>query len=280
MKQHVSVQELSASSLSPSSSRPLEILPGHRKVRFALEHRLQFIESRKSNRRSTRMAKQIHMIDEAAKLFNENYGTWGPYSEKPGKPVKLSTKRLREQYLADPASSDTRVTVDGILAGNAFVCRWKYQDSIICWVTQLIVHKEYRDHGLATSLLRSLRLDTDDIYGLMSSHPHACLAAAKSFGTNAAGIIGASPVSYIKDAKLCGDLFDPDDTSGLISGVNTFFFVDHEEPLQALTSIQQDWKWPFGSLPEGKEFLLLLKTRQSRSRSSSASGRDPANPSG
>ncbi|KAK0728161.1 hypothetical protein B0T26DRAFT_738609 [Lasiosphaeria miniovina] len=258
-----------------------------RRVRFAPEHRLNFIESSwTSNRRSTWMATQIifetftpdevteHMIDEAAKLFNENYGTWGPYSEKPGKPVRLSTKRLREQYLADPASSYTR-----------------YQSSSICWVTELVVHKEHRSHGLAASLLRSLRLDTDDIYGLMSSHRHACLAAAKSFGThiekipldfiqtNAAGIMGASPVSYIKDAKLCGDLFDPDDTSGLISSVNTFFFVDHEEPLQALTLVQQDWKWPFGSLPEGKEFLLLLRTRESRSRSSSASGRDPANPS-
>jgi hypothetical protein len=32
------------------------------------------------------------------------------------------------------------------------------------------------------SLLNELRQDGDDVYALMSSHPAACLAAAKAFG--------------------------------------------------------------------------------------------------
>lgn len=75
------------------------------------------------------------------------------------------------------------VTVDGSLAGNAFACRWKWDGKTVCWVTQLVVKKDYRDNGLASGLLRSLRETTDDIYGIMSSHPAACLAAAKSFGS-------------------------------------------------------------------------------------------------
>jgi hypothetical protein len=75
------------------------------------------------------------------------------------------------------------VTVDGYLAGNAFACRWKYDGMTVCWVTQLVVHKDYRENGLATGFLTSLRKTTDDIYGIMSSNPAACLAAAKSFGT-------------------------------------------------------------------------------------------------
>lgn len=54
---------------------------------------------------------------------------------------------------------------------------------MVCWVTQLVVGRTYREQGLATGLLRSLREDTDDIYGIMSSHPGACLAAGKSFGS-------------------------------------------------------------------------------------------------
>ncbi|KAM3460165.1 hypothetical protein NHJ6243_006211 [Beauveria neobassiana] len=125
------------------------------------------------------------MLVEATTLFNENYGTWGDNSAKKGRPVRLSTRRLREQYLPDAAQSIyTRVTVDGVLAGNAFACRWEHGGKAVCWVTQLVVSKDYRERGLATGLLRVLRADNcHDIYGIMSSHPAACLAAAKAFSS-------------------------------------------------------------------------------------------------
>ena len=73
--------------------------------------------------------------------------------------------------------------MDGNLAGNAFACRWAYDNKIVCWVTQLVVHQDYRERGLAMGLLNQLRHYDDDIYGLMSSHPAACLAAAKASGS-------------------------------------------------------------------------------------------------
>ena len=73
--------------------------------------------------------------------------------------------------------------MDGNLAGNAFACRWKYNSRNVCWVTQLVVSKDYRERGLAGGLLKLLRADSDDIYGIMSSHPAACLAAATSFSS-------------------------------------------------------------------------------------------------
>ncbi|KAK1766661.1 hypothetical protein QBC33DRAFT_106562 [Phialemonium atrogriseum] len=123
------------------------------------------------------------MLEKAAKLFSENYGTWGRGSHSPGKPVKLGTRQLREQYLPESAATFyAKVSVDGKLAGNAFACRWEHKGKTVCWVTQLVVDKHYRGRGLATGLLRALRLDGDDSYGIMSSHPFACLAAANSFG--------------------------------------------------------------------------------------------------
>lgn len=102
----------------------------------------------------------------------------------PGKPVKLNARRLRAQYLPNgSASYHARVTVDGNFAGSLFACRWKHVDKSVCWVTQLVVDRNYRERGLATSLLRSLRSsNTDDIYGIMSSHPVACLATVSAFG--------------------------------------------------------------------------------------------------
>ena len=84
----------------------------------------------------------------------------------------------------------------------------------------------------------------------------------------------ASPIPYVRDAKLSGSVFDSVDSSdanrkGLLSGVDTDFFVDHDEPLAALADVQQDGEveWPFGDLPDGHEFLLICEDKRRRSRS-------------
>lgn len=219
-----------------------------------------------------------------------------------GSRVKLSKTRLRAQYLPDNAlCSYVRVSVDDRLAGNAFACRWCYNGKTVCWVTQLVVHSDFRERGLAASLLNHLRQDEDVIYGLMSSHPAACLAAAKAFGSqrhttlqccdldadnliggistvavsfirdNAEAIMKGSPISYVKDAELRGSLFDYEDTGGAVSSVDTKFFVDHTEALEALTWVREGQEWPLGDLFDGYEFLLILEARRrDRSRSRSA----------
>jgi len=184
--------------------------------------------------------------------------------------------------------------VDGCLAGNAFACRWVYENSIVCWVTQLVVHQDYRERRLAIGLLNLLRHHDDDIYGIMSSHPAACLAAARAFGSkhlflivvdqmlnvtgsintvrldfikeHAEEIMKASPIRYVKEAKLRGSLFDHENVSGLVSSVDTGFWVDHTEPLGALGWAQDIVDWPLGELHDGHEFLLVLEVRR-RTRS-------------
>jgi hypothetical protein len=144
------------------------------------------------------------MLEEAAVLFSENYGVWGKQPAtaypKPGKSpqidlaficlakagtrVRLSKDRLRSQCLPDNATCFyVKVTVDGNLAGNAFACSWRFNNESVLWVTQLVVHREYRERGLAKGLLNLLKQNDVDMYGIMSSHPAACLAAAKAFGS-------------------------------------------------------------------------------------------------
>ena len=257
------------------------------------------------------------MLEEAARLFNENYGIWAKdptnsrSTTKPGKSqatililfsdvrigtrVRLSKNPLRAQYLSDNVTcSYVRVTIEDRLAGNAFACRWRYNERIVCWVTQLVVHSDFRERGLAASLLNQLRQDDDNIYGLMSSHPAACLAAAKAFGSkrhttlqycdfnfdnytltgginavavdfirnNADAIMRVSPIDYVKNAELRGNLFDPQDISGAISSVYTKFFVDHTEPLDALEWVRERLDWPLGELFDGYEFLFIIENRR------------------
>jgi hypothetical protein len=96
----------------------------------------------------------------------------------------MSKDRLRAQLLPNGATcSYVRVIVDGSLAGNAFASRWTHNGRSVCWVTQLVVHRDYRERGLAMGLLNELGQDDDDIYGVVSSHAAACLAAAKAFAS-------------------------------------------------------------------------------------------------
>ena len=46
--------------------------------------------------------------------------------------------------------------------------------------------------------------------------------------------MNASPIDYIRDAELRGTLFEPENSTELVCGVDTEFFVDHDEPLAAL----------------------------------------------
>lgn len=80
----------------------------------------------------------------------------------------------------------------------------------------------------------------------------------------------SSPVEYVQNAQLRGSLFHPGDGSDLVSCADTGFFVDHDEPLEALTWVREIMDWPLGELLDGHEFIMIIETRhRSRSRSRS-----------
>lgn len=258
------------------------------------------------------------ILQESSQLFNENYGVWseqaagliGKFARAGklaltgivclpkitiGSHIRLSKGKLRAEYLPDDTTcSYVRVTVDGRLAGNAFACRWTYDNKTVCWITQLVVHQEYRERGIAQILLLNLKNADDDICGIMSSHPAACMAAAKAFGSkcivntyhslnpklnkklnnlghiitiklefikdHAEEIMKAPPINYVRDANFRGSLFNPEDASGLVSSVDTSFWVDHT--LEALVRARELLDWPLGELHGGHEFLLIIEVRR------------------
>lgn len=80
-------------------------LPARKAVAFSIDSTVRYIEkfSRRATGKSPNMAKRVFetfdgheltddMLDEAAQLFNENYGIWGEDPTNPGscpKPGKL-----------------------------------------------------------------------------------------------------------------------------------------------------------------------------------------------
>jgi hypothetical protein len=84
-------------------------------------------------------------------------------------------------------------------------------------------------------------------------------------GKYAKKVIDASPISYVRDAKLRGNAFMPNDTTGLVASVDSGFFVDHTDPLEALAWVRHEMDWPLGELFDGFEFFLIFEARH-RSR--------------
>ncbi|KAF8194012.1 hypothetical protein K438DRAFT_1934738 [Mycena galopus ATCC 62051] len=217
-----------------------------------------------------------------ASLFSSNYGVWSSRVStplEPGARVKMGAARLRDQCLSDPTHSMLALcTVDKVIVGHAFGTVWQYNGSDICWITQLVVAHDYRERGIATSLLQLLPGPDFKCwaFGLVSSHPAACLALFKRthakvrkvdldfIKTHAQKIINTTDISYLKDVQLRGSLLQNAAEAGVVSCVFTAFYVDHEEPLQALKNWEdsQDMTWPLGVLTEGHEFFCIAPNKK------------------
>jgi len=224
------------------------------------------------------------MLVEAANLFSNSYGVWGPNAEKnigpfakQGRRVRMSPDRLRQQVLPANANNfHARATCGGELAGHVFATRWNYEGREICWITQLCIDPKYRRHRLATGLLLKLREGKNDRgFGILSSHPAAILAALRAFGRgieevdlkmareHARAIMDCSPVGYVKEAVLRGGLFKTHGEDNVVCCAYTNFWVDHTEPLEVLQAVKaRGIDWPFGDLPEGCEFLVMVEGGQ------------------
>ena len=188
----------------------------------------------------------------------------------------MSAKKLREQVLpagAEHTNVYVRLLINNQLAGNVLATRWVHEGHKMIWITQLCVSKEFRNQGIAKQLLEALRTNERGV-GILSSHPFAILAVLRVFGSgpedvnlemtqqHARAIMESCPVGYVREAKLRGSLFQGAVGDGAVSCADTGFWVDHEEPLRALEIVRgKGIIWPFGELPVGHEFLVIVKAR-------------------
>jgi len=67
---------------------------------------------------------------------------------------------------------------------------------------------------------------------------------------------------YVKDMELHGSLFKDGCTTGTISCAFTNFYVDHNEPLEALAAYKAGKCWVLGELLEGHKFLIILPAQK------------------
>jgi GNAT superfamily N-acetyltransferase len=120
---------------------------------------------------------------ECIDLFSRHYGVWGEAAgpQRAGKWVGFRLKQMSELM----SGQDARLAVarvDGALAGYAAAVQPIVPGhGTMSWVTQLVVHAEYRKQGIAKRLLFSIWGFSDHFaWGLVTSSPYAARALEKT----------------------------------------------------------------------------------------------------
>ncbi len=202
------------------------------------------------------------LVEECAELYSSHYGIWSSKSGfDHGSRIRLSKDRILE-WLDDNASLYYAKEGEKLIGyAIAFVKKVpKYGG--FSWVTQLVVHSDYRNQSVAKKLLHAIWGFTDNYaWGIVTSNPYAVRALEKA--TRRRGdtqrikhnlkkilSIGEEYISYInKDMDVVVD------KSG--ASINTSFFVDHSDVEDKITNVTNNVPWVYGNLQEGWEWLVF-----------------------
>jgi hypothetical protein len=118
------------------------------------------------------------LLNLCADLYSNHFGLW-----EDGRRIKMSSTRL-QQHLSSEKSCLVTAYMDSLLVGYSIVT----PSTILCsrhivWVTQLVVHADFRDKKIATQLLSSLHFDWQDAaWGIVTTNPYALRALESAIG--------------------------------------------------------------------------------------------------
>lgn len=200
-------------------------------------------------------------IEECSELFSHSYGTYSNKSEtRPGEQVKMGPKYYKQHYCKPDFFIATAKDQEK-LVGQAFYIRKKYEKyGIITWVLQLVVDKNYRKQGIASTLLRSIWGFSDDYaWGLATANPCTVKTLeSATFRKCRPSVIRKN----LKAIKLIGNdttfvETDAYDVTNCTSQVNTKFFIDNTE-----FSEENSCEKYLGKLKPGYEWLAFTFQNQ------------------
>lgn len=203
------------------------------------------------------------LLSQCSELYSNHYGKWSENGVRPGEPVKLSIDKLR-QWLTDEHVTLYYAMSNNVIVGYAIAFSKKESDyGTVTWVTQLVVHKDYRKQGIAKRILFSIWGFSDHFaWGIVSANPYAIRALEKATRRRAIPLrikknekklrnIGRKYVPFIDENTV----FDVSQNASL---VNTQFFVDHGDTIQKIINVtNDDIPWTLGELKDGWEWFAF-----------------------
>lgn len=203
------------------------------------------------------------ILTKCAKLYSEHYGIWSALSKNAGKHVKLSKTRILEWLKADNASICYASCNEDIIGYAIYFSLLEEGYGVVTWITQLVVHENYRHKGIAKNILLSIWGFSDHkAWGIVSANPYAIRALEKITRRRAVPSRIKQDINKIRKIGLQNVCFINADTEFIInenqSKVNTKFDVDHEDILQKLKNVTSDnLDWILGNIEDGWEWVAF-----------------------
>jgi len=204
------------------------------------------------------------MLEECSKLYSAHYGVWSQnFPNAPGKQIRLSSARIKKWLENNNANLHIANNGDSLIAYAIAIKLKEKNYGVVSWVTQLVVHEEYRNIDVAKTLLFSIwGLSNHFAWGLITANPYAIRALEKATRRRCV------PARIYKNRKKLFDIgkenlpYVQQDTSLDIgsekSRINTEFFVDHaqlEKMIQSASS--ENVPWLLGNIEEGWEWFAF-----------------------
>lgn len=203
------------------------------------------------------------VLDSCAKLYSGHYGVWGKKSENVGSRVKLSAARIKAWLDGDNTvicyATDGQEIVGYAIALSMIEPAY----GTVTWITQLVVHEEYRNRGIAKNILLSIWGFSDHTaWGIVSANPYAVRALEKITHRRAVPDRIKRDITKLRDIGIKHVCFINADTEFTVneheSKVNTEFFVDHEDISQKISAVtNEEVAWLLGDIDEGWEWCAF-----------------------
>jgi 2-polyprenyl-3-methyl-5-hydroxy-6-metoxy-1,4-benzoquinol methylase/GNAT superfamily N-acetyltransferase len=208
------------------------------------------------------------LLKECQQLFKGHYGCWSSKGAHPGQAINLSIAMLRQYLVGDNAWIAT-ARDNGDLIGYAMVVVVPSPQGPISWVTQLVVHADYQNQLVGSTILNSVwGFSNHYAWGIASANPYAIRALEKATRRRCdpAYIKDRLPtlqrvlrqIPYLSEAPI-----DLDATRSI---VDTGFYQDLSAVPKRLDRVKATGTWHLGNIDEGQEWLAVTFREQQQIR--------------
>lgn len=189
------------------------------------------------------------ILEKCAHLFSNHYAIWNNNKKR----VKITCEKLRNEYMFDDRCMLTTAQIDSEVIGQCFTMKDK---NGVIWITQLVVHENYRRRGIAKELLQLSLQKEWSMVCMATSNPYSIQALQSVLNLTfnpqpdlAQFVLQDCPVPYLHGKSV----FE--------STINTEFYICHEEVNKIIKSKVANKTWKLVSeLPHGHEFFVVFKS--------------------
>lgn len=204
------------------------------------------------------------LIEELSKFYSLYYGIWSnnaPYSS--GKNIMLSANKIKD-WLDNELSELWTIRDNSKLIGYAISLKGKSgsKENVI-WVTQFVIHSDYRNTGIGKRLLFSIwGFSSFFAWGLLTANPYAIRALEKATRRRCNPLRIKKNVQQVFNFGKKNVNYINEDTEKIVnkdtSKINTNFFVDHSELEEMLSNVTSEEKpWKLGQIEDGWEWFAF-----------------------